>query len=82
METVKRDKNRINISQLTNIENEGDELTGGYIVKIDKMDGENIDFGILNTEHRFNIIIQNPMKLLNLKRLYPELFEWFWRINV
>ncbi|MBK7106527.1 MAG: CotH kinase family protein [Ignavibacteriae bacterium] len=44
LETVKRDKNRINISQLTNIENEGDELTGGYIVKIDKMDGENIDF--------------------------------------
>ncbi|MFZ1291267.1 MAG: CotH kinase family protein, partial [Melioribacteraceae bacterium] len=44
LETVKRDKNRVNIAELTNLENEGDELTGGYIIKIDKMDGENFDF--------------------------------------
>jgi len=41
MEKVKRDKNRIDISKLTGDENSGDDLTGGYIIKIDKFDGTN-----------------------------------------
>ncbi len=41
MEKVKRDKNRIDISKLTEDENSGDDLTGGYIIKIDKFDGTN-----------------------------------------
>ena len=39
MEKLKRDKNRINISKLTNTDISGDNLTGGYIVKIDKTTG-------------------------------------------
>ncbi len=38
-EKIKRDKNRVDISKLTPDENSGDDLTGGYIVKLDKYDG-------------------------------------------
>ena len=43
MEKIKRDKNRIDISKLNANETAGDDLTGGYIIKIDKWDGENND---------------------------------------
>lgn len=36
MEKLKRDVNRIDISKLKNTDNSGEELTGGYIIKIDK----------------------------------------------
>jgi spore coat protein CotH len=36
MEKLKRDKNRIDINKLKEDENEGEDLTGGYIIKIDK----------------------------------------------
>lgn len=36
MEKIKRDKNRIDIAKLTEEDIEGDELTGGYVFKIDK----------------------------------------------
>lgn len=36
MEKLKRDKNRIDINKLKKSENEGEDLTGGYILKIDK----------------------------------------------
>ena len=36
MEKLKRDKNRIDLNNLKEDENEGDDLTGGYILKIDK----------------------------------------------
>ncbi len=38
-EKIKRDKYRVNISKLTPSDNSGDQLTGGYIVKLDKYDG-------------------------------------------
>ncbi len=40
MEKIKRDKNRVNISKLNPDEISGDDLTGGYIIKIDKEAGE------------------------------------------
>lgn len=42
MEKIKRDRNRIDISRLNPDEISGDDLTGGYIIKIDKWAGENI----------------------------------------
>jgi hypothetical protein len=39
MEKIKRDKDRINIDKLLPTELAGDSLTGGYIVKVDKLDG-------------------------------------------
>ncbi|MBN2423473.1 MAG: CotH kinase family protein [Calditrichaceae bacterium] len=41
-EKLKRDKNRVDISKLDSTEISGDDLTGGYIIKIDKTDGEEV----------------------------------------
>jgi len=38
-EKIKRDKNRLNIAKLSTTQNTGDDLTGGYIFKIDKQTG-------------------------------------------
>lgn len=43
LEKVKRDANRVNIKKLEATDITGDALTGGYIIKIDKTDGENND---------------------------------------
>jgi hypothetical protein len=39
MERLKRDKNRVNISSIKKTDISGDALTGGYILKIDKLEG-------------------------------------------
>lgn len=39
MEKVKRDKGRLNIAKLTPVDTAGDSLTGGYIMKVDKLTG-------------------------------------------
>lgn len=39
IEKIKRDKNRVNINKLDPDEISGDDLTGGYIIKIDKTTG-------------------------------------------
>jgi subtilisin-like proprotein convertase family protein len=39
MEKIKRDNDRVDIAKLTIADTTGDELTGGYIVKIDKLTG-------------------------------------------
>lgn len=41
LEKVKRDSNRVDISKLSTWENAGDPLTGGYIIKKDKLTGNN-----------------------------------------
>ena len=38
-EKIKRDKNRLDIAKLSTTQNSGDDLTGGYIFKIDKPTG-------------------------------------------
>ena len=43
MEKIKRDNNRVDIAKLEPDETSGDDLTGGYILKVDKWDGENND---------------------------------------
>jgi hypothetical protein len=43
IEKIRRDKNRVNIAKLTQKDISGDELTGGYIIKIDK--GDYDEFG-------------------------------------
>ncbi len=40
MENIKRDENRVDIATLLPQDIEGDELTGGYILKIDKFTGD------------------------------------------
>lgn len=48
LEKVKRDKDRVAISRLNPDENSGDDLTGGYIVKLDKFDGSNSGEGFVS----------------------------------
>ena len=43
LEKIKRDKARINISELLETDVTGDELTGGYIIKIDRLDNPETD---------------------------------------
>jgi hypothetical protein len=45
MEKIKRDRYRVDIADLGPDENTGDDLTGGYIVKLDKFDGSNTGGG-------------------------------------
>jgi hypothetical protein len=42
-EKIKRDKNRLDIAKLSSAQNTGDQLTGGYIFKIDKQTGSGGD---------------------------------------
>ena len=39
MEKIKKDKNRVDVSTLKLTDNTGDDVTGGYILKIDKTEG-------------------------------------------
>ena len=39
MEKIKRDENRVDIANLSPNDTTGDELTGGYILQVDRMDG-------------------------------------------
>ena len=48
MEKIKRDKNRVDIAKLNKNDILGDELTGGYIVKIDKFSSTNDKYWISN----------------------------------
>jgi subtilisin-like proprotein convertase family protein len=41
MEKVKRDNNRVDISKMLSTDIAGDQLTGGYIIKVDRDDGPN-----------------------------------------
>jgi hypothetical protein len=43
MEKIKRDLNRVNIARLRPEEIDGDDLTGGYILRVDKLDEDYID---------------------------------------
>jgi hypothetical protein len=43
MEKLKRDNNRIDIATLRPDENEGEDITGGYILKIDKTSGGDLN---------------------------------------
>jgi CotH kinase protein/Secretion system C-terminal sorting domain len=43
-EKIKVDKNRVDISKLTAADTSGNNLTGGYIIKVDNTDGSGTDF--------------------------------------
>jgi len=42
MEKLKQDKNRVDIAKLLSTDITGDDITGGYIIKVDKSAGENV----------------------------------------
>jgi hypothetical protein len=42
MEKIKRDRNRVNITEMDTLDIAGDDVTGGYILKVDKTAGEEV----------------------------------------
>jgi subtilisin-like proprotein convertase family protein len=52
-ERIKRDKNRVNIKKLNPVDTLGDELTGGYLLKVDRDDGQGSYF-VSNYPGTFN----------------------------
>lgn len=64
MEKIKRDKNRIDIAKLNPDEVSGDDLTGGYIFKIDKG-------GDLGWESDF-AVVSDPDKKIKFSYVYPK----------
>lgn len=59
IEKIKIDKNRMNLATLTAIDTTGDEVTGGYILKLDRPeanDVENIDYWV--SPYRANTWLQ------------------------
>ncbi len=43
LEKIKEDKNRVSVTEMKPSDISGDAVTGGYVIKIDKMEGENVD---------------------------------------
>ena len=66
MEKLKRDSNRIDINKLKDDENSGEDLTGGYILKIDKTAGTNLGEGY-NDLNSFSSIYPPPNATINQK---------------
>ncbi|MEP6647669.1 MAG: CotH kinase family protein [Saprospiraceae bacterium] len=63
-EKIKRDKNRVNISKLTSTDTNGDQLTGGYILKVDRDDGDGsyflADYDGTDTAGQIRIVYEDP----------------------
>lgn len=73
MEKLKRDSNRIDINKLKEDENSGEDLTGGYILKIDKTAGTNLGEGY-NDQNSFVSAISPPNSILGqeINFMYEE----------
>ena len=85
-EKIKQGKNRIDIADLTNADNTGDALTGGYVVKIDKASGaqsrswsSNYNSGLGSSKNTFLVDYPNISSItssqFNYIRDYVHSFE-------
>ncbi len=73
MEKLKRDSGRIDINNLKEDENSGEDVTGGYILKIDKTAGTNLGEGY-NNQNSFVSAVAPPNASLGqeINFLYEE----------
>lgn len=82
LEKIKRDPNRVNIKKLNPTDTTGDAVTGGYIIKIDKLDGENNDgwysdfkpFPQLNTRILYQYHYPKPNEIVGAQKNYIKAF--------
>ncbi len=81
-EKIKRDKNRVDIAKLTATDTSGDNVTGGYIIKIDNNDGTGTD-GWNSTDQAldrpggypyFIYVYPKPEDILNPQKKYIQGF--------
>ncbi|MCK4465667.1 MAG: CotH kinase family protein, partial [Bacteroidales bacterium] len=80
MEKIKRDKNRVDILRMDPSDTTGDTLTGGYIIKIDKVSGENVgiwqsSMGTLYQYHypKADVIVREQRDYI---KNFMDEFEW------
>ncbi len=80
-ERIKRDKFRVDINNLKPDENEGDDLTGGYIIKFDKFSAEELGWvspykpiPANNAETRFILEDPKPEDITATQRNYIRSF--------
>lgn len=69
MEKIKRDKNRVDVSSLKTTDNSGDDVTGGYILKIDKTEGS------VSRSWRTNIINGLQTFTIPIQIEYPKIAD-------
>lgn len=78
MEKIKRDDNRLNLSNLREEDIEGEELTGGYVFKIDKGVGDwESDYNPVNNQNeklRFQFVSPNRNKIQPEQAAYLQSF--------
>ena len=74
MEKLKRDKERIDIEKLKSDENSGEDLTGGYILKIDKIAGSNVGEGYNNQNSFTSKVppVNSPNSKIRFLYEYPD----------
>jgi hypothetical protein len=70
LEKIKRDNHRVNIARLDSADVEGENLTGGYIIKIDKTEGEEVGGwrSKLGTSYQYHY--PKPSEILNVQKDY------------
>jgi spore coat protein CotH len=74
MEKLKRDKNRVDIARLDSSDVEGDDLTGGYIFKIDKTDGEQTGGWRSAKRTNYQYHYPKPDEILDVQKDYIKNF--------
>lgn len=81
LERIKRDENRVNISNLREEDIKGDELTGGYIIKIDKQTRQRLGGwssqyanSQLNPNNRTYYQYESPKNINNIQKAYIKAY--------
>lgn len=69
MEKIKRDKNRVDVSSLKTTDNSGDDVTGGYILKIDKTEGS------ISRSWRTNVVNGLQTFTIPIQIEYPKIAD-------
>ncbi len=76
MEKIKRDEGRVNIANLKETDLTGDDITGGYIFKVDKNTGSNLGswrskYPNYNTPNNFTTFLyESPKTITSQQRTY------------
>jgi hypothetical protein len=79
MEKIKRNKNRVDIAKLAPEDNSGADLTGGYIIKIDKTTGSggegwNSNYNNINGRTFYQYDYPDPEEMTSAQKSYIKTF--------
>ncbi len=72
MEKLKRDDNRVDIANLRSVDTTGLQLTGGYLIKIDKYEGENLGGWTSSAGTPYQYDDPGPDELVDAQKSYIQ----------